>query len=56
MLKHKNIVKLYNYDHQKDKVFLIMEYVNQGNLFEHLQKLKKQKKIMPMVKIKKIFK
>ena len=36
-LRHNNIIKLYNYDYKNNKVFLILEYAEKGNLYKYLQ-------------------
>ncbi|GBG32839.1 Protein kinase, putative [Hondaea fermentalgiana] len=36
-LRHKNVVRLYSYFHDKERVYLILEYVPGGELFEELK-------------------
>jgi serine/threonine protein kinase len=37
-LKHKNIVRLYGYFHDNKNVYLILEYLSQGELFKRVAK------------------
>jgi aurora kinase, other len=39
-LNHKNIVRLYGYFHDTQCIYLVMEYVSQGNLYEFLHNKK----------------
>lgn len=40
-LKHKNIVRLFDFFKMKNKVFLLMEYAEKGNLYHSLKASKK---------------
>lgn len=37
-LRHPNILRLYNYFHDRNRVYLILEYAEQGELYAHLKK------------------
>uniref|UniRef100_A0A915PI73 Aurora kinase n=1 Tax=Setaria digitata TaxID=48799 RepID=A0A915PI73_9BILA len=37
-LRHPNILRLYGYFHDEDRVYLVLEFAPGGNLFQHLQK------------------
>lgn len=37
-LRHKNIIRLYGYFHDKERIYLILEYAPQGTLFAKLKK------------------
>jgi len=37
-LRHPNILRLYGYFHDKDRVFLVLEFAENGELYRHLQK------------------
>ncbi|GBC09041.1 hypothetical protein RclHR1_08570008 [Rhizophagus clarus] len=37
-LRHSNILRLYGYFHDKERVFLVLEYAENGELYKHLQK------------------
>lgn len=37
-LKHPNILQLYNYFHDDKRIFLVLEYAPQGELYGHLRK------------------
>uniref|UniRef100_A0A1I8EGP9 Aurora kinase n=1 Tax=Wuchereria bancrofti TaxID=6293 RepID=A0A1I8EGP9_WUCBA len=36
-LRHPNILRLYGYFHDDDRVYLVLEFAPKGNLFQHLQ-------------------
>ena len=40
-LRHKNILRLYGYFYDRQKVYLILEYAAGGELYKHLQELKR---------------
>ena len=40
-LDHPNIIRLYSYYEDKENIFLILEYLNNGNLFSKIRKKKK---------------
>uniref|UniRef100_A0A0R3RVA8 Aurora kinase n=1 Tax=Elaeophora elaphi TaxID=1147741 RepID=A0A0R3RVA8_9BILA len=40
-LRHPNILRLYGYFHDEDRVYMVLEFAPKGNLFERLQKMKK---------------
>ena len=40
-LRHPNILRLYGYFYDKEKVYLILEYANGGELYKRLQKKKR---------------
>ncbi|VIO88528.1 serine/threonine protein kinase 6, putative [Brugia malayi] len=40
-LRHPNISRLYGYFHDSDRVYIVLEFAQKGNLFSHLQKMKK---------------
>ncbi|GAB1602060.1 aurora kinase B [Argonauta hians] len=40
-LRHPNILRLYGYFHDKSRVYLILEYAPEGELYKHLQKKKR---------------
>lgn len=37
-LKHPNILKMYNYFFNSDRIFIVLEYAPRGELYKHLQK------------------
>ena len=37
ILRHENIINLYNYDYNNNRVFLILEYAEKGNLYNYLR-------------------
>ncbi|MCP9263160.1 Aurora kinase A [Dirofilaria immitis] len=39
-LRHPNILRLYGYFHDEDRVYLVLEFAPKGNLFQHLQVMK----------------
>ncbi|VDM09958.1 unnamed protein product [Wuchereria bancrofti] len=39
-LRHPNILRLYGYFHDDDRVYLVLEFAPKGNLFQHLQVMK----------------
>lgn len=39
-LRHPNILRLYGYFHDKDRVYLVLEFAPRGSLFQHLQSMK----------------
>uniref|UniRef100_A0A915PJ56 Aurora kinase n=1 Tax=Setaria digitata TaxID=48799 RepID=A0A915PJ56_9BILA len=39
-LRHPNILRLYGYFHDKDRVYLVLEFAPRGSLFQHLQEMK----------------
>lgn len=50
-LQHKSIIKLYNWFYDKKRIYLIMEYCYNGELFKTLQKTKNG--ILPEFKVRK---
>lgn len=40
-LRHPNILKLYGFFHDKDRIFLILEFAGRGELYKHLRKATK---------------
>ncbi len=56
-LKHPNIVRYYDriIDKQNQKIFIVMEYCEGGDLAAFLKKLKKDKENIPEDAIWKIF-
>lgn len=40
-LRHPNILRLYGYFYDEKKVYLILEYAAQGELYKHLRKVGK---------------
>ena len=52
-LSHPSIIKLHSYEYRENKVFLILEYAEKGNLFNFLKKLKTP---LPVKKISQIYK
>ncbi|KAM3728701.1 Aurora kinase [Dirofilaria immitis] len=39
-LRHPNILRLYGYFHDKDRVYLVLEFAPRGSLFQRLQEMK----------------
>jgi len=39
--RHPNVLKLYNYFWDDDRVYLVLEYAGQGELYNHLMRLKR---------------
>ena len=40
-LKHKNILKMYSYFFDNDRIYLVLEYAPRGEVYKYLQKLKR---------------
>jgi len=49
-LNHDNVIKLYDYKFEKDNLFIITEYCNQGDLFNWINKNKSPDEIFDKVK------
>lgn len=49
-LEHKNIIKLYDHVFEKDNLFIITEYCNQGDLSEWIKKDKTQVEVFNKIK------
>ncbi len=48
-LEHENIIKLYDYKFEKDNLFIITEYCNQGNLSDWINKNKNPEEILDKI-------
>ncbi|SCU93852.1 LAMI_0E15808g1_1 [Lachancea mirantina] len=46
-LKHENIVEFYNWDYDKDVLYLYMEYCSNGDLSQMINHYKKERKYIP---------
>lgn len=40
-LRHPNIIRLYGYFHDAAKIYIVLEYAREGDIYKHLRRLKK---------------
>lgn len=38
-LRHPNIIRMFGYFHDETRVYLILEYANKGELYQHLKSM-----------------
>ena len=50
-LRHRNIVQVYDFDKQGDRLFLVMEYINGGTLKQRLEDIKSTGGCLPLTEI-----
>ncbi len=53
-LRHRNIVQVYDFDKQGDRLFLVMEYINGGTLKQRLEDIKSTGGCLPLTEISRI--
>ena len=53
-LRHRNIVQVYDFDKQGDRLFLVMEYINGGTIKQRLEDIKSTGGCLPLTEISRI--